>query len=88
MLVIFGDEKSIKLRPSRLEQVVLPSVFHTEDHHLLRERRMDETMAVTKRSDPLLKMQDHHLVQLGVVLPQCAFFWRRKEYRKALMSSG
>ena len=31
-------EKSIKLRPSRLEQVVLPSVFHTEEYNILKER--------------------------------------------------
>jgi hypothetical protein len=39
----FCEEKSIKLRPSRLGQVVLPSVFHTEEDKILRERKVDAT---------------------------------------------
>ena len=32
------EEKSTKLCPSRLEQVALPSVFHTKDYNTFRDR--------------------------------------------------
>jgi hypothetical protein len=57
--------KSTELRPSRLEQTVLPLVFHTEGNNILRDDKVDATMA-----DPLIarglthsrKTQDHRLM--------------------------
>ena len=58
------EEKSIKLRPSILEQVVLPSVFHKEEYIVLRARKVNATISDRSIS------RDHHLIQLeGVVLP-------------------
>jgi hypothetical protein len=71
-------EKSIKMRPSRLEQIDLPSVFYTEEGNFLGACKVDATMA-----DHLLSrgharprmMQDHHLMQLGgVFLQKCGVF--------------
>jgi hypothetical protein len=59
------EEKSIKLSPSRLEQVVLPSVFHTEEYKILRQREVDATMAdrlISRGQTRSRKMQDHHLM--------------------------
>jgi hypothetical protein len=65
--------KSTKLRPSRLEQDVLPSVFHTEPNNILKEDKLDATMAdhlFARGPTRFRKTQDHHLIQLGgVVLP-------------------
>ena len=70
--------KSIKLRPSRLEQVDLPSNFHTEEYKFLRESKVDASMAdhlILKGQTRSRNMQDHHLAQLGgTVLPQCRVF--------------
>ena len=38
-------EESTKLRVSRLEQVVLPLVFHTEENNVLKGYKMNATMA-------------------------------------------
>jgi hypothetical protein len=59
------EEESIKLRPSRLEQVVLPSVFHTEEYKILRQRKVDATIAdhlVSRGQTRSRKMQDLHLM--------------------------
>jgi hypothetical protein len=37
--------KSTELRPSRLEQTVLPSVYHTEENNILEEHEVDATIA-------------------------------------------
>jgi hypothetical protein len=42
------------MRPSRLEQVDIPSVFHTEVYNNLGKRKVDVTFGF-KRSDPLSK---------------------------------
>ena len=62
------EERSIMLRPTRLEQVLLPSVFHTVEYTILRQYRVDGTMAdhlITRgqsRQTRSRKMQDHHLM--------------------------
>jgi hypothetical protein len=74
----FLEQKSIKLRPSRREQIDLPSVFHTEEDDILGERKVDATMAdhlVSRGQTRSRKMKNHYLVQLGgVVLPQCEVY--------------
>ena len=74
----FLKVKSIKLCPSRLEQVDLPPIFHTERDIFFEENKVNATI-----SDHLLargpthsrKTHDHHLMQLGsVVLPRCGVF--------------
>ena len=42
---IFLRAMSIKPCPSRLEQVDLPSVFRTEENDVLKENKVDATMA-------------------------------------------
>ena len=75
------EEKSIKLRASRLEQAVLPSVFHTEEYNVSGVRTVDATTAdylMPRGQTRSRKMQDHYLVQLGgVVLPQCGVYLAR-----------
>ena len=72
------EEKSIKQRPSRLEQVRLPSVFHTKEYDISRLGEVDVTMAdhlFSRGQTRSRKMQGHHLMQLGgVVLPQSVVF--------------
>ena len=72
------EEESRKLCPSRLEQVLLPLVFHTEEYNVWRARKVNATISdhsISKSQTRSRKMQDHHLVQLGgVVLPQCGVF--------------
>jgi hypothetical protein len=74
----FVEEWSIKLRPSRLEQVLLPSVFHTEECDILRLGKVNATMAdhlISRGQTHSRKMQDYHLVQLGgEVPPKCVVF--------------
>ena len=74
----FLEEESIKLHPSRVEQPVLPSVFHTEMDTILRARKVNATMAdhlISRGQTRSRNMQDHHLVRLeGVVLPKCEVF--------------
>jgi hypothetical protein len=41
---IFLRAKSINMRPSRLEQAVLPSAFHTEENNILKENKVDATI--------------------------------------------
>jgi hypothetical protein len=54
-----------KLRPSRLEQIHLPSVFHKEEDNVLKENKVDETMfvhLVTTGPTHSQKTQDYHLM--------------------------
>ena len=77
---VYLRARSRKLCPSRLEQVVLPAVFHTEENSILKQYKVDATMTdhlVARGPIHSRKTQNHHLVQLGgVVLPRCGFFWR------------
>jgi hypothetical protein len=60
----FLEEKSTKLRPSRLEQVVLLSVFYREEY-ILRQRKADATMAdrlIPRDQSHSRKIQDDHLM--------------------------
>ena len=72
------EEELIKLHPSRLRQVRLPSAFHTEEYDILRHCKVNATIAdhLFLRGQTLSrKMHDHHFVQLGgVILPQCVAF--------------
>ena len=74
----FSRAKPIKLYPDRLEQVVLPSVFHKEEDNILKEYKVDATMAdhlLARGPTHSRKTQDHHLMQLGgAVLPRCEVF--------------
>ena len=72
------EEKWIKLHPSRLIQVRLPSAFHTEKYNILRQCKVNATMGdhlILRGQSLSRKMHDHHLLQVGgVVLPQCVVF--------------
>ena len=72
------EEMLIKLRPSRLEQVHLPSVFHTEESKNLRHCEANATMAdhlISRGQTRSRKMYDHRLMQFeGVALPQGVVF--------------
>jgi hypothetical protein len=57
--------KSVELCPSHLEPIVLPAVFHTKEDKILKENKVDATMANRLFSrDPIhfRNMQDHHLM--------------------------
>ena len=57
--------KSIKPCPSRLEQVDLPSVFYKDQDNILKENKVDATMAdhlVARGPTHSRKTQDHHLM--------------------------
>ena len=59
------EEMLIKLRPSRLEQVHLPSVFHTEESKILRHCKANATMVdhlISRGQTRSRKMHDHHLM--------------------------
>ena len=76
------QEGSIKLSASRLEQVRLPSVFHTEEYNILRPCKVNATMAgrlILRGQTRSRKTLGHHLMQLGgVVLPQYVVFLAAK----------
>ena len=62
---IFVKVKSIKLWPSRLEQVVLPSVFYTDKNDILEDNKVDATMAdhlATRGPTHSRKTPDRHLM--------------------------
>ena len=77
-LCAFFEKKSIKMFPTRLEQILLPSVFHTEERKFLVVPKVNATMAdhlISRSQTRFRTMQDHHLIQLGgVVLLQCGVF--------------
>jgi hypothetical protein len=57
--------KSTELRPSRLKQIALPLVFHTEGNNILRDDKVDATMAdhlLARGPTHSRKTQDHHLM--------------------------
>ena len=68
--------KSLELYPSRLKQVVLPSVFHTEDGNILaRIYKVDATMADHPfASGPIHFSKDAGLSLGSVVLPRFEVF--------------
>ena len=70
-------EESIKLRPSRLKQVHLPSVFQTEEYDILRHCKVNTTMAdhlISRGQTHTRKLHDHLRQLGGVVLPQYVVF--------------
>ena len=92
---VFVSGKSIKLRPSRLGQVVLPSVIHTEENNILEENKVDATTVdhlLARGPIHCRKTKDHHLMLLGgVVLPRCGVFlvtWSNIERLSCLVGSS
>ena len=76
------EVKPIKLRPSRLKQVRLPSAFHTEEYNILRYCKVNATTGdhlILRGQTLSRKMDDHHLLKVGaVVLPQYVVFLAAK----------
>ena len=63
----FLKANSIKLCPSRLEQVDLPSVFHKEKDNVLEENKVDASMAdhlFARDPTHSRNTRDHRLIQL------------------------
>ena len=79
--ISFFEGKSIKPRLTRLEQILLPSVFHTEEQTFLKLGKVNASMAdhlVSKGQTRSRKLHNHHLMQLGsVFLLQCVVFLAR-----------